>query len=245
MPFTPKQRTLRSNFTDHSATNNDIILIIEKQKHEIIESFKNDIKIIHDKIDSLESKIQNFESTLKVITKRQNEQEYQLSQLSDEMKNIKMEFTHEILDEIEQRNRRRNNIIICGLGESQSGDLKERSSHDELEVRKVFGKLKIDNIDIKNATRLRKIEVGKKRLLRIKLSSEECKIKLLQCARSLKRFPEYKGVFLNPDRTPLEQRHFTLLRTELKHRKDRGEDVVIFRGRIVERQSLNGNSHFH
>lgn len=47
---------------------------------------------------------------------------------------------------------------------------------------------------------------------------------------------QFRNIYLTPDLTRAEQEHFRELRSELKTKRDAGEDVVIYRGRIIPRQ---------
>ena len=73
------------------------------------------------------------------------------------------------------------------------------------------------------------------RLICVKCRSLDTKTNILRNAKKLHEQPTFRGVFVNPDRTKLQQRNDKLLRDELKRRKDLGEDVMILRNKIVNR----------
>ena len=76
------------------------------------------------------------------------------------------------------------------------------------------------------------------RLLKVKCKDSESRNRVLRHAKELRKNIKYKNVFINPDRTPLEQRLFKALLQELRERKDSNENVVIFHDRIVNRREI-------
>jgi hypothetical protein len=65
------------------------------------------------------------------------------------------------------------------------------------------------------------------------------KFRILKACKELKKRQEYKNVFINPDRTPLEQAIDKRLRHELKERRENGEDnLVIYRGKVINRNEI-------
>jgi hypothetical protein len=77
------------------------------------------------------------------------------------------------------------------------------------------------------------------RLLKVRCKDSEFRNHLLRRAKELRKNHKYKGIFINPDRTPIEQRRYKELLEELKERKDSKEDVVIFRNRVVPRRKIS------
>lgn len=238
--MTEQKRYLRSNSVDQ-INSNDLYILLEQQKKDIVDSFTNEIRKVFNKIESLETRILNFENSLYEIRKQQTDQESTIKTLAADIQNMKNEYSHALLDEVEQRNWRRNNIIVCGAEELKHGSLKERKEHDEIMIDNMIEDLKISDVEVRNITRIGRMKEGKERLIRIKLSTDDSKTKLLKAAKSLQNIPKYKGIYLNPDRTPVEQHRFALIRKELKDRKEKGEDVVLFRGRVIAKTALPKN----
>ena len=75
-------------------------------------------------------------------------------------------------------------------------------------------------------------------MLKVEFSTEEDKRKILQKAKSLRQKPEYRFVFINPDRTIFQQKEFILIHEELRRRRENGEDVVIFKNKVVTKNNL-------
>ena len=69
---------------------------------------------------------------------------------------------------------------------------------------------------------------GRSRLLKISVKEEESKMQILRNAKLLKSSLHYKYVFVGPDRTPREQTEYRDLLRELKEKREKGEDVVLY-----------------
>ena len=91
---------------------------------------------------------------------------------------------------------------------------------------------------IENVHRIGKVVEGRNRLIRVILSSEDCKDRVLREARQLRNASEFKNVYVNPDLTLRQRQEGKRLREELKRRRELGEDVVLRHGSIA---SKSGN----
>ena len=145
------------------------------------------------------------------------------------------------LNESELRDLRKENIIIKGVPELPSGDLKERATYDRKKCDEIFSLLELDKDDISHVRRIGKLRKDGKRFLRVRCSNSEKKMTILYRAKSLKNYSTFKNVFVCKDLTPLQQKEQQKLREELKRRKEDNEDVVIFRGKVCNRKEI---SHF-
>ena len=97
-----------------------------------------------------------------------------------------------------------------------------------------------DEDDIKKCYRVgRPNGQGKGRLLRVTFSNSELKSEVLRSARKLKASTSFRKVYVNPDRTPVQQAEHKNLRSELLSRRGKGEDVVIFKQSVVPRADVN------
>ena len=93
---------------------------------------------------------------------------------------------------------------------------------------------------IKNAFRIGKKLTDKSRLLKITLSSEDEKVKILRSCTKLrdKNYPEeVRKIFITPDQTPQEQKRNKELRTRLATLNATSNDYRIKNGKIVRRNS--------
>ena len=238
------KRSTRSN-SNTSDKSNDIPTMLVKMKQEIIESTKSEIKNVVDKLSRLEYKIAALDDALDRITSRQQEQEREIANLTVKFENLRGNASaDDLLEELQLRLVRNKNVIISGLPEQTEGSVDERRTKDEDVVERLFEKIDMADVDIRKVSRLGKITQDRGRLVRVVFSEEEEKTKALRKAKLLHTFDEYRRVYLNPDRTPSQQKKFAILRHELKVRKEIGEDVVIFRDKVLTRKDVNAVQNF-
>ena len=143
------------------------------------------------------------------------------------------------LREAEERNRRRDFIIISRLKESNSGSVNDRKLHDKQTFKDMMHSLNIPTFEPLEQARIGKVTSETPRLLRIRCPSYDTKMALLTAARNLRNTNSYKKVYVNPDLTPMQRAKNKKLRTELKSRRERGEKVTIRGGEIVESEQKN------
>jgi hypothetical protein len=147
----------------------------------------------------------------------------------------------ETVREEKDRDSRKTNVVVFGLDESTSDIASDRKEHDREEIETIAHELQC-NLKISNVIRMGKripqptTGVGSKpRALTVVLENEQSKKELLDKAKNL-RDTQYKKIFITQDLTPKER----ALRKEIVAERDRrvakGEDVVIFRGKVVTRR---------
>jgi len=134
--------------------------------------------------------------------------------------------------------------MITGMQEIETGRVQDRIIHDEEAVEKVLTHLDLPELRVIKVTRIGKHEAGKSRMMRVTMRDEFSRMQVLRNAKSLRSFPAYSKVFINPDRTPKEQMQFKASYREFKERKQNGEDVIFYRGKSVERSKLKGNFQY-
>ena len=165
---------------------------------------------------------------------------YDVHQTIDAVVNVKLE---EALKEEADKARKRTNIMIHNLPESEATDEEERKRYDKEECLKVFRDhlgVVADQNDIVHVLRMgkRNDAAVKPRLLRVILSSIEKKSNILTNAPKLKKSgnQSIKKLYITPDMTPKEMEEDTKIRKELTRRRAEGEnDLMIRRGKIVRR----------
>jgi len=225
MPQTPSQIQTRSNSnTTSQASLNDIKNLIET--------------IMTEKLSPLEKKMDAVSDSLKMIISRMEEIEGKYKEMESRCKRIE-EDQMNILSEIEERDRRKANLVISGVPEKEDGAVKERQEWDESRVGELFQFLaELDSDDFKKTYRIGRADAKKPRLLKVICRNDEIKRDMLTKAKDLRSKPVFAGVYVNPDQTPLQQRQGKALREEFKRRKNLGEDVILRHGKIVARQDF-------
>ena len=152
--------------------------------------------------------------------------------------NIPVQRSHEevagILDEIQDKEKRKLNVVVHNLKESDGDTHTDRTKSDETKfVEMVKDGMKLI---VKPA---RSFRVGKKsdtkpRLMIVTLLNNADKVELLRSAASLRDSPKWSRVYITPDLTWQEREKGRQLRDELARRKESGEQHIwIRRGRIV------------
>lgn len=224
MPNTPNQRTTRSNSNTTSAiTLNDIKHLIEKS--EILTSLKKETEEISSKLSVIIKRVDELE-------RRNVQLEHRCNQL--EIKTQDMSTF--ILDEFEDRLRRKKSLIISGIPEQLEGPADQRSASDDKEVKNVVESLCEHHGGFSRIHRIGRFQSDKDRLLRVVFSNEEDAKAILYRAKQLRNTQSFRYIFINPDFTPFQRECNKRLREELKRRRDLGEDVIIRGGKTVARK---------
>jgi hypothetical protein len=135
-PFESTDYVLKENITTG--------LKIENMCNKIIQMFESRLNVIEQKIDTKcdESKVRDIVKD--ELAKAQDQiTSYADVTASESVKRVdKVEMTTVVVNEINERKKRENNIVIFGLQESESDEKKERGEHDlrleaEISVTKV------------------------------------------------------------------------------------------------------------
>lgn len=233
-------RSNRSNSVNEKsklATLDDIQGIMMELKNDLVKSFKDEISRLELRLDTLDSRIENLEKYVDNCRLSQNKQQLEI----DEMKSAILQldfFKAEVFKEIEERESRRNNIMIYGLSEANMGTLSNNKDCDVNKINELLSYFGHCDIKLSECRRVGKIVNGKTRPLKVVLPSQDIKRTILNQAKSLKNSDKFRRVFIHQDRTKMQQQEWFDLRKELEMRKQSGEDVVIYNGKICPRSSL-------
>ena len=136
----------------------------------------------------------------------------------------------ELLQEREKE-RRKYNVCIQNLPESNATSADDRKAYDTMEARCMLAAMRLQTIDVKSAVRIGKKSDDRPRPLMITLDSDREQV--LRRARFVRRYKDWQTVFIDPDRTPLEQEKFKETRAEFKRRKEAGENIIMRDGKIL------------
>lgn len=243
-PVNASPRTTRSTATATVAdiSLHDVVRLIESSKAEILQSVREEFHHIKTHLHSLESRIIDIETSITNIQEKLNRNENDIVILKDTVSKLKNSTSRvspaELLEEVEQRELRRNNIMIFGVNEKLDGSLPERKSHDQDMVNQVLQSINLSQVKFSETRRVGKILNAKCRPVRVTLMNRSEKRNILQNSRLLKNSNDLQKVYVSNDLTNLQQSDRQKLRDELKARKDAGDDVVIYRGEIRARDSI-------
>lgn len=242
---TPKRNT-RSKSDDGGVS-----ALLSKMKTEIIQATQLEIRKetakIMEKLSNLDDRINKVETSLSLLTSKHNMQDERISDLSRRLDEMRKSVGDGMYVEIQDRIKRSKNIVISGISEHTGGSIEERHEKDLNHVNIILQTLHADVSKTFTVNRIGKIKPNSNRLIRVTLPSEEEASKVLRSAKSLKSHKEFGNVFMNPDRTLTQRLQFAELRRECRARRESGEDVVIFGGRVVVRDTLKreNQQNFH
>ncbi len=196
-------------------------------QREIINQISKMNDELEKRVDKLENESENKRMEVETsgeITKINNWSEIlfkkkhnlSLEQRDAQQKQIKVVNT--LASEINERERRKKNVIIFGLAEPSNVNQDEKIKADEVKVKSLINELE-DKVHVKRITRLKtKINTNKPSAIIIELENERERNSLLFNAKKLKNHNFYKNVFLSIDMTLSEREKFNELRNEAKKR---------------------------
>lgn len=230
---TPTQRTTRSN-SQADLTLDNIKAIVETAKLETMTAFREEIT-------SLKTELKSHIATL---TARVDKLEHKYDDLLNEFNSLKSsspdplnneEMFLAITQEVEQRHYRCQNVIIRGVPELQTGSVDARTENDNDFSSKLFNYLGSTDVEIVSTRRLGKQRSDNKRPLCVRLSTTESRHEILRNAKKLRQNPSYEHCYVNPDLTNMQRHIDANLRKELRRLRESGRNVVIYKGKIVDR----------
>ena len=228
MPQTPTSRNLRSNSNTQSITLQDIKTLIETSKADII-------KAVDCKVEKLNETIVNLMNCVEVLQKKQSVLEEKCLSLEEKIMIIQKENldTEDLLKEAEDRNARREFLVVSGIPECNVGSPADRKAHDRAAINEIMNRIGIKDLTLEDLWRIGKSDTRKPRLLRFKCKDVNQKFRILHHSRDLRNHAQYRNIYINSDFTKLQREKNKELRTELKRRRELGEKVQIQRGVIV------------
>lgn len=191
---------------------------------------------IEDRLERIMGMFQELGNRILELEKRRLDQ--------DVGERIQMEVekrVRETFEEVQEREKRKNNIIVVNLPESGEEKVEDRQREDIQRVKERLAKIpEVEVGEVRDPVRLGKRDIGngsRPRMLRITVQKEETRRKILSLAHTLNEgIKDPKGrVYFNADRTPKEREEFRKLREELERRKKDEPDLVIRGGKIVKR----------
>lgn len=129
-----------------------------------------------------------------------------------------------VVGELQERNKRRSNIVIFGLNESSGSNRKESEAVDKASVEEILSV--IDNVEssaVKEITRIGRLSANKCRPLKVVLQSEALVHSIIKKATKIKKVQKFAGLSISFDRTAQQQISYRRLREELDARISAGE----------------------
>jgi len=157
----------------------------------------------------------------------------------------------ESVEEEAEKAKRKTNVIVHGLSESNASEASEREEDDLGLIATMLHEMKCDDVEAVQTVRLgRRPDANdntvtqKPRPLKLVLRTEEKKTQVLASAKNLRLIKDggWKDVFLHADLTMKERETRRQLVSEMKDRKLQGEtDLVILNGKIVRKAAYRSS----
>ena len=147
-------------------------------------------------------------------------------------------------NEMSQRLQKRDYLIFAGVPET-SGSLEEARRKDVNIVLEISQALGCDDLLPEEVSRLGKMLPNRPRLLRFRCKSNTTRNMLLKKAYQLRSTQKFRHIFINPDLTRAQRELQQTLRSELRRRRDLGENIKISNGQIVSTDSSQRPTQSH
>lgn len=225
--------------TQPSFSLSDFEQLISQVKNEILTSHQIECRKLGSSIEMLTNKIEIFENSLSDLQVMVKEHEEKIASLKSTVENLQANLAVEITEEMEQRSLRATNLIISGISELNSGSVDDRKEHDENEIKAVINEMEIQQSpNYFQITRIGRPRQDRPRLIKLVCPDIHTKRLILRNGKSLRSSTRFRNIFVNEDRTPMQQEQFRVLRAELQRRRETGEDVVIFRQKVMKRSDI-------
>lgn len=151
----------------------------------------------------------------------------------------------EDMAEKNEREKRKTSVIIHGVAESSSTEVKDREDDDIGVIASMLHEIKCDEVQVNSVIRLGRRSLPtntdeqiKPRPIKMVLGTEEQKVKVLKSAKNLKRAREgaREKIFVHQDLTLKEREERKKLLHEKRTREQNGEtDLILVGNKIVKR----------
>lgn len=241
-PNGPK-RTLRSGSVPSMGTTEDIKSFITHSQQMTVASIKKELDEVKTALSSFGDRVSAIEDKINTIMSSNASITSEMNVLRESVKDLESRTVEDCISELRNRMSRDENLIIFGLPENDSASLEERKSHDTSQLRDIFCEIGVETSDystvVSDSRRIGKKRKDGYRMLKVKTCSLQKRSEILRRAKALKNSSSWNRVFIRPDLTPLQQENEKRLRQELQERRQQGEDVVMFKGRVRCRSDLS------
>ncbi len=124
---TPKQRTTRSN----STSNNEISRLVDatKELKDMILGLRQDMTELRASVNHLNTRMSSIESAMTSISQTQAVQQSEIKALQKSLHDIS-DAKMDVIQEVENRELRRLNLVVSGVVEKSDGSIDERKAGD-------------------------------------------------------------------------------------------------------------------
>lgn len=198
---------------------------------------------LESKVNSLENRMETSEKRIDKLEQGDKDAEVVVNKVID------MKISEAREEDLERAKRRRN-LVVRGVPESNSENIEERIDHDTGKVSEVFKQLELPQVEMVAVTRLGakfyekdgQKQVNNSRPIKVVLRSEDAKNEILRKSRieNMAELLSRQNISLKQDYTAKQREENKALWEELEQRKRNGEtDLVIRRGKVIRQQRRN------
>lgn len=228
-----RRNNTRSNSTSSSITLEDIRQLITAAKQEIISNTNEKFDDINRKLTELTNRVHQLEESVLSVKQDNESQAKEIDCLKTQVWCLKDMPTF-VLNEVEDRNRRRLNLMISGIPECSSGSVEERKVFDEKNFSSMTAEIGVNDTKPTNIIRIGRATGDRPRLMKATFHSPELRDEILRKGKFLRNSTNFPRSYINPDLTITQRQENKSLRDELRQRKAVGEKVMIRGGKVVE-----------
>lgn len=158
-----------------------------------------------------------------------------------EMKKTKESQMRNIETKLEslEKEKRKKNLVIYNLQESNKTEPSQRYNEDREHIQKIFTQeLLRDGFRVERIIRLGKKTEGNRRPTLVVMRSEEEKMDVLVNAKRMRHSTDYPKLYINKDLTVSERMKEKQLREQLREKRNKGETgYTIKKGKLINKPS--------
>lgn len=133
-----------------------------------------------------------------------------------------------LIKEIEDRNVRKNNLILLNIPESDSLTTEDRKNHDRQQIENIVSLADVTDFSLVTFFRLGKPISNKIRPIKVIFENKTTSFMVFKNRSKVFQDPKYKNIKIFKDSTPMEREILKKLRLDLEERKSNGEkDLTI------------------
>ena len=131
------------------------------------------------------------------------------------------------------------NMVVYNMSEHESDDIDTRVEHDNYQIRGVLDELYLENISFVKTSRIGKRRANwdeQPRPLMVRFKNPRDKWNVIGQGKFLKETESYFDIYFALDMEKEEMERNNKLRNEMMERRNRGENVIIKNGQIVNKR---------
>lgn len=152
---------------------------------------------------------------------------------------LKTDLVSEAINEFQERDRKKDNLILFNVPESTHVNDPEKEDCDYF--KSICTSLSVKDVRFTSLKRIGR-KTDKPRPVIVTFASQESRRAMLYKAKNLRKLSDdhpLKPVVIKMDLTKSQQQAEKLLQVSLKSRREAGDDCVIWRGKVVLRSEIN------